>query len=163
MELLYEIFTVLAVFLGLFGGFLLSWIAPEELVPGKRYFLLLQRALLALIFGVFIFSLNFGLLYKVILAVLLSGAVAYFNIDDRIIYPVAGVLVVLTIPDKAYLMILASLVFMYGMIVGTLFCTKYVKGEKFNEKLSVVFVGLISRHWYFLLAAFFVFGVTLLV
>lgn len=77
MNFLSYALSIAASFSGLFIGFFLIWIAPEEKKPGERHFKMLQYAVLSLISAVLlIYSLD---LYSILLAIILVPAALFLK------------------------------------------------------------------------------------
>ena len=134
MEILNYILAVVITFLGLFVGFLLALIAEEELKPGKPYFIFLQN----LIFSLIIFFLLFFSELTVWLAILIATLTFIFLIKTNI-NSIAIYLSLAFIFNGAFRNLLkvfileASLVFIYGIITGSLVTYKLK-----NKKLKTV-------------------------
>ncbi|MEW5896910.1 MAG: hypothetical protein AB1668_04415 [Nanoarchaeota archaeon] len=80
METYSQVLVFLLSFGGTFFGVALSRIAPEEIAPGKKYFLLLKRILFMLIFVVVIFfAFKDKSYYMLSFFALFSGALFVFE------------------------------------------------------------------------------------
>jgi len=114
---------------GILFGIILSYIAPEELSSGKRYFMLL-RMILYLLFNLiviyFSWSMNdlFGIL---ILLILIIGSIFVYKFPQKS-YSWWGLYVVFTlcyflIPVSNFQTLATVLTFLYGLPLGTLLRT----------------------------------------
>ncbi len=124
-------------FLGLALGYLFTFLAPEEVRPGERYFRWLKRALLVVFFGVMVYDgliINRKLLLSVILIIAgviiwgldFTGKDLLLKFTTKQIHPGASelatyayfVLVYFLLSEQQLL--LASIIFLYGLPAGTL-------------------------------------------
>jgi len=147
MQLLNYSLISLISFLGLLAGMILAFTAKEELRPGKKYFLLLQKFTLLLIL---IFSLNFfniNLYLRIMIYVLFIILMA-INIKSQIIYPVLGIVFFISSKNPELFVINSILIFFYGFPSGSLFAEKLIKKKK-----SFVFNKLLLTYFWFILIA----------
>ncbi len=129
MQLLnYSLVSIIS-FSGLLVGMILAFTAKEELEPGKKYFLLLQKLtlLLILIFLLNFFNIN---LYLRITIYILFIFLMTINIKSQIIYPALGVVFFLSSRDINLFVINSILIFLYGFPTGSLFAKKLIKKKK---------------------------------
>tara|TARA_Y100000310_G_scaffold138709_1_gene137734 strand:- start:150 stop:662 length:513 start_codon:yes stop_codon:yes gene_type:complete len=106
-------------FLGLIMGYLLAKIAPEEMAPGRKYFTK-ALAFVAIAMGVslILFSTaNLTPLNALILAITVLGVISGLFYED--IYLMLGLGIAAASTIKLGI-ILASLIFVYGMLEGSL-------------------------------------------
>lgn len=110
-------------------GMLLAFAAKEELEPGKKYFLLLQKLTLLL---VLIFLVNFFnvILYLRIIIYILFIFLMTINIKSQIIYPALAVVFFLSSKNPDLFVINSILIFFYGFPTGSLFAKKLIKKKK---------------------------------
>jgi len=129
MQLLNYSLISLVSFSGLLIGMLLAFTAKEELQPGKKYFMLMQKIILLLII---IFLLNFFNinLYLRIIIYILFILLMIINIKSQIIYPALGVVFFLSSKDINLLITNSILIFLYGFPAGSLFAKKLIKKKK---------------------------------
>ncbi len=107
-----EALLVLISFLGLIVGITLALIAPEELKDGRKYFVWVKFVLLLLIIGISVFfSMNYYLAIPIIIA-----AGLFFYKREYMFLPAFAAFV----KDANGLFILYSLLFLYGLPVGSL-------------------------------------------
>lgn len=108
---------ILLSFIGILIGVLIARYTKEELNPGKKYFILIERVCLIIISLILIYN------YKISWTVLLGLAIGYFlNIN----YLVFGLILVLTNNIYASLII-----FIYGLPYGSM-----LKNNKINKILK---------------------------
>ena len=145
MQLLnYSLVSIIS-FSGLLIGMLLAFTAKEELEPGKKYFLLLQKLTLLLIL---IFLLNFfnvGI-YSRITMYILFIALMTFNIKSQVVYPILAIVFFLSSKDINLFITNSILIFFYGFPTGSLFAKKLIKKKK-----SFVFKKIFLTHFWFIL------------
>jgi len=114
---------------GILFGIALSYIAPEELEAGKKYFLFL-RAIFYIIFAAvttyFIWPVM-SLVGILVQLILLGGLILRwktFALKYEILIYAAFISCFLLVTTSAYFPIAATCIFLYGLPVGTLIRTK---------------------------------------
>lgn len=143
MNLLNYSLTAIISYIGLFVGFILAIIAKEEIKPGKKYFIFLQKLILLLIF---IFLLVFIKLNYILVLLILVFIVIYllktkkeFN-ESPYIYIVLSVVFYLSLKILSLFVIESSLIFIYGLPTGSLLTKKSKKESITNILKNVGFV-----------------------
>lgn len=138
----YSIISIIS-YSGLFLGFLLAIIAKEEIKQGERYFILLKKTILALIF---IFLLILKTKDHLTTTLILAFVILYmiktkkeFN-ELPYIYIILGLVLYTSSKNLELLMIESSLIFILGFPVGTLL-TK--KDKKRTLKEIIKNIGLV--------------------
>jgi len=89
MEYLFYVGIVIVAFLGLLSGIILGAISPEEVVPGRRWLLLLQKALYLLLIAIVLYA-HHTLLQAAI--ILISAGIGYLLLPYRSLYLLFGAL-----------------------------------------------------------------------
>lgn len=145
MQLLNYFLISIISFLGILIGMLLAFTAKEELEPGKKYFMLMQKIILLLII---IFLLNFFNinLYLRIIIYILFILLMIINIKSQIIYPALGVVFFLSSKDINLLITNSILIFLYGFPAGSLFAKKLIKKKK-----SFVLKNIFLNYFWFVI------------
>lgn len=125
--------------LGLISGYIVAIIAKEELIAGKKYFLLLQGLFLTLM-GILISYLFTSIQSYITLAIFLTFILLFvitknhFNIFLKEGLFLLGIIIFsLNIKDNVHLLILSSILFFYSLLAGTLIYLK-VNILKINTK-----------------------------
>lgn len=113
-------------YLGLLAGFFLASLTREELPTAKRYFQLLQRlvVLAAAAVAMEYFSVSIFVKVAVYLLLLLLLAV---SIRTSFYYAVFGVVVFFVSASQNALLVLSSLVFLFGLLSGSIYFERNVK------------------------------------
>jgi hypothetical protein len=126
MNFILEILMLLFACTGIIFGVILAMIAPEELKLGKKYFLLIKKVLFVILFFFINYLLYIGETYTlmVIFSIL---AIILFVIELTIwkkVYEIANYIIFLIpyffVGDQNSKLILAVLIFIYGLPTGTL-------------------------------------------
>jgi len=117
-------------FFGLLIGATLSLFTKEELKPGRKYFILLEKALLLAVSLVIVFYVKDFFVFFVL------GFFAGFVF--RRIYFYLGLALPLTL--GSFLILLSSLIFVFGMPHGTLIAGELKKRKKIVKEM--VFSGI---------------------
>lgn len=139
---MFRLFIFALSFLGLVAGVILAFLTKEELLPGEKYFKLLEKVLL-LIIGVVIISYVADFFSFFFIGLVLG---VFF----RRLYAYAGVLA--AIESKEFLLLVSSLVFLLGLPHGTLIVKNLLKNERiFRELLfsAGFFLGGLIVFWVF--------------
>lgn len=136
---------------GFLVGILLSIISPEEMKPGKKYFVFIKNFLFYLIvfFSLslfYVYQLGYFLLmplaYLAFYTILIRKQKVYWR--EPLNYVFFGILYLFFYVfafENSWLIILASMIFLYGLPTGTLFRLelvekqerKYTYGVKHNK------------------------------
>lgn len=136
MSLFSELMILAVSLTGILSGIALSYISPEELVPGKKYFLLLKRLITILIFVLAIclsfFEKNYFLLIPAILILVLSiisFKIKKINVwySEWINYFLFTGIYLLSI-ETNFKLLTATLIFIYGLPLGSMI--RKLKHEK---------------------------------
>ena len=112
---------------GVLAGMLLSHIAQEELAAGKKYFIIIYRIIFVLLSGIIAYFLSI-LSFKVLIIFVFS-AIVLLTIDLKRPSPYAFYahyfffLIGYFLSGKP--LIVAAIIFLYGLPVGTLVRMKY--------------------------------------
>ena len=129
-------------FLGFPFGLFLSFVSPEEMNPGKKYFKLLQNLLLVLILF-FIFNYySLPLIASILITItVFLGVFCWQNkYKSIILYLILAVLLYLSSKNPLLFALESSLIFMYGVPAGSLI--KYRKKD---------FLKIVAKHSIFIL------------
>ena len=135
MEILNYSLVVLVIAIGLILGRVLAWMAKEEIKAGKKYFLLLQKALFCAVIFTLMYANKTNAQYTWIGAVIIFAYLAYFKkVNITITYVVLALAVYLSTKTD-YFLLASSLAFLYGLPTGTL-----LKDKKFIALNLIVFL-----------------------
>ncbi len=159
MDILQQVLLLIVVFLGGPVGVILSYVAREELAPGKRYFFVLKRAVfLAIIFLTFLYS---GLVTLAVIATLLLALILYFykhRLIEYLLYAVLAVIYPIALSNAALILIASVLTFFYGFPKASLFVLRYG-----HAKLPTLLKTFLQKNYYFLIIALAILVIRLLV
>ncbi len=113
---------------GIIWGYLLALIAPEELTKGKKYFVLVKRIILGLMIvlvNYYLYLLKeylFLIIFTLLIIFLFLMEVVF--VPKRKVYELLIYSLILSsfflISDSDFRLILASLIFLYSLVSGTL-------------------------------------------
>ena len=126
MNFILEILMLLFACTGIIFGLILAMIAPEELKLGKKYFLLIKRAMFVIMF--FLINYSLYVVENYILLVIFSIlAIILFVVELTVwkkVYEIANYVIFLVpyffVEGQSIKLILAILIFIYGLPTGTL-------------------------------------------
>lgn len=123
MEILNYFLISLVVYLGLLAGIIISYMAKEELKPGKRYFILAHNITLAFILY-FILEFIKANVYIVFLLPLAFVVFLFYYTEtykkSYALYPILGGFFFIVSSNNNQLLIMSGLIFFYGFLIGTL-------------------------------------------
>ncbi|MBU1202228.1 MAG: hypothetical protein KJ583_00090 [Nanoarchaeota archaeon] len=136
--MIFELIISLICFLGLFVGFFIASKTVEELKPGTKYFVYLQKALFIL--TIFFVLYEYGYLLLGLIAVILFSIFLFWSKKnfDRLMYLVLSLSLFLGFFNQS--IVIPSLIFFYGFPTGTIY---YMKSKKVS--------GLFFENYYFLI------------
>ena len=118
-----ELLIIIISFLGLVIGSWLSFLTPEEFNSGKKYFILLKKAILFVLVIIFLLP-TFSLMYTISLFIIGALAARFF----RKVYFYLGLALALSFfISIEFSLLTASLIFIFGLPHGTLNANKYLK------------------------------------
>lgn len=150
-------------FLGVFAGGILALISPEELKAGKKYWIFSKYIFLLLIIAaIFYYSILYS---NIITAILISGALIFLKLAKGEYPAFAFVFFFSWIVNLDFLLIIASLIFIYGLFTGTIDSEKFLvhKLSKYNKidlkkiEIGKMFMQILKNNVLYL-----IFGIILL-
>ena len=147
MQLLNYSLISLISFSGLLIGMILAFTAKEELDPGKKYFILLQKIILLLILILLLNSLDISIYFRIIIYALFIFLMT-INIKSQAIYPALAIIFFISSKDINLFIINSILIFFYGFPTGSLFAKKLIK----MRKLFVLKNIFLSYFWFVVIA-----------
>ena len=125
MELINYTLLTIVTYIGIFCGVVLSFISPEELKPGRRYFLIMQKILL--------FLMSISLFYHItFINIILSLTIVLFAIIQKnsfIAYLLFAIIIFINVQNIALVTIISVLIFLYGLPTGSLLSNTKKKTE----------------------------------
>nr|MCK4929470.1 hypothetical protein [Nanoarchaeota archaeon] len=146
--LLTYIILLIIIFLGLLIGLLIGYMAKEELKPGKKYFDILRHALFIAILVVF-FVKNPSVVFIIFIAALVI-IFSFSKHRETLYYYTLAVIFFLSWHYNGFAL-LAPLIFLYGLPVGSIYLHNHIKKKK-----KQVILGLLYRY-----AGFLILGIIL--
>jgi hypothetical protein len=127
------IVTALFVFCGVYVGALLAFIAPEELKPGRGYFRALMNALLVFVLLVLLYNYGANLFVLILLGVA-ATVFLYFTSEtspvNQVAYFLLGVAFFFSTATMDLFIITASMIFLYGLPLGSLYVARKMKKSR---------------------------------
>lgn len=148
MEIINYSLSVLIVFLGLIAGIVLAKINPEELKQGRKYFILLQKGALFIIFLLLLFFFKLDSIYIIISCILFLIFLYFVKLKKSIgiiTYSLLAVILFISSFREAYFTYMAILIFIYGFPAGSLFYynTKTHKVKNFLNYLWFIALAIL--------------------
>ena len=146
MQPLSYFLAALIAFTGIIAGVFLAFFTKEEMKPGKRYFELLQKALLAVIAAVFLYYSGMQLVfriaaYSVVILFLALSKNPGNGIAGSIIYGILGLVLYLGRLNQKSFFIISSLIFLYGLPTGSLNASGMLKKQKLDAVKKALVTG----------------------
>jgi len=146
MEYISYIIVSLVAFLGLIVGSVLAFVSPEEMKPGRKYFIFMRRTLF-----VIISAFTLYLLWDSNLLFFIFGVLFIFFymklLDKPVIYLMIGAYIPLSFHLAQYTAVIASLAFLFGMPAGSL----YVSGSSKKKKMILLKEAVIRHFLYYVI------------
>lgn len=137
-------FSLIASFIGIFAGIFISVNAREELAIGKKYFLLIERIILAIILGLVLYFYGLDMYFALGVSLVAFAVLHRIKLNDTIIFLVLGIAFFL---GRGYA-IVVSLIFLYGMAAGSL-----LTSEEKKSKFWQIVGKALRKCWYYLIVA----------
>jgi hypothetical protein len=159
MDLMNYILAAIVTYLGLFAGMLLAFFTEEELKPGRKYFTIIRRICILLIFGsLFYYFIANKLILEVVITTIIFAVLAYFcyhlgiraNKGERpisnsyMVYVVLAIVFYLSSKVIGMHILISSLLFLYGLPAGTQITDPKKKLVSFLTVIKHVFYVLIA-------------------
>lgn len=124
MEILSYFLISLIVYLGLGVGIVLSFMAKEELKPGKKYFILIHNIILAFILFFILEFLKINVFLTLLLPLVISVLLFYFKLEfykkSPWVYLFFGIIFFIASKNINNLLIISALMFFYGFLISSL-------------------------------------------
>ncbi len=115
-----DYFVVMALsFSGLIAGLVIALNVREELEPGRKYFILMQKSVVVAVLAVLVSFLPVPIVARAGLY-LLAVLLAIVMVDSRIAYCILGVAFFAVSASQSHFLLAAVLVFIYGLASGSL-------------------------------------------
>ena len=126
MEFLTYIFTSLIVYFGLILGGITAYMARDELKQGKKYFILMQNFILALIAAFLLYFFSISIYFMIVASLIVFFALFLIEKSWKsyFIYPLLAVIFYLSSKSLNLFMLESTLIFLYGFPTAALFVKK---------------------------------------
>ncbi|MFC1742321.1 hypothetical protein ACFL3V_07335 [Nanoarchaeota archaeon] len=154
--------TLLFSFLGVYVGAILAFISPEELKPGRLYFKALMNTVLIFLILILLYSYNANIFLLILLGVAASVFLYYTSEEtpiNQIAYFLLGIALFFSTKSEDLFITTASLIFIYGLPLGSLFVARRMKKSKstiltdliLNFSLYIIvalMMNLVALYWF---------------
>lgn len=138
------------IFLGLYIGLCIGYVAEEELKPGRKYFEILRHLLFLAALAVF-FIKNPSIIFFIFTALLII-IFSFSRHRETLYYYALAVILFISWRFNGFTL-LAPLTFLYGFPVGSIYLHTHFKGKK---KKKQILLGMFRQY-----AGFLIVGVVL--
>jgi len=142
--MLNQILIVVTAYLGLLTGSITSFIAPEELNQGRKYFLLAEKILSIIILALFFYHLKLYWWLSAIILIVIWLVIARYTFKEWIQFTLFAVILGLT-KNMILFYTIASLIFIYAMCSAGLYFSRYVKNNKIGNKVKLTSLLLLKN------------------
>jgi hypothetical protein len=120
-----EILSYLSLFIAVFGfyaGIILSYISPEEMKDGRKYFRIMRYFIIIILLLISLFFMynNFSFLIIIIFGLLLLSLYFLYINWERFVFLIFGIVLGLSFIIESYYLFLLSFIFIYGLPAGSL-------------------------------------------
>lgn len=120
MEILNYALVAVVIAIGLILGRVLAWMAKEEIKAGKKYLLILQKALFCAITAVLIYANRTNVHYVWIGGLIIFAYLSFFKkINHLMISAILGAGLYISSSTDQFLLT-SALIFLYGLSAGSL-------------------------------------------
>ena len=113
-------------YIGLLAGFILASATKEELPTARKYFPWLQRLVIIAIAAFVMDFFNINLILKIVAYAVLLLIVAV-GINTQFFYTIFGASLFAVSKDKNMLLIVLSMVFLFGLLSGSVYFDGHVR------------------------------------
>ncbi len=145
------ILTTLFAFLGVYVGAILAFISPEELKPGRMYLRACMNTVLIFTVLILLYSYNAHIAVLILLGVAASSFL-YYTSDtspvNQIAYFLLGIAFFFAAKNADLFILISSLVFIYGLPLGSLFVLRKAKKSK-----QTILADLLLNYGFFVIVA----------
>ncbi|MBI2574295.1 hypothetical protein HYV82_00220 [Candidatus Woesearchaeota archaeon] len=150
MQPLTYFLAALISFTGIIAGAVLAFVTKEEMKPGIKYFMLLQKALLAATAAVFVYYSGLQLPVRIVIyaAVILLLALSR-SINSSIAYALLGGVFYFSSFSRQPFLIISALIFLYGLPTGSIIAAGVIR----KPKSAAVKKALLTGAWFVAVAA----------
>ncbi|MBN2458967.1 hypothetical protein JXB28_01675 [Candidatus Woesearchaeota archaeon] len=132
-------------FLGLLAGLIIAYSAEEELQPGRKYMVVFKNLVMVLVLIVFCIK-NPNLWLILLMALVFAGCTFSKQREKALYYALA--LMLFASWKLEGLALIAPLIFLYGLPLGSLYLHEHLKYSKDKKK---ILAGLFKEYSAFLL------------
>ena len=123
--------ALLVSYSGLIAGIAIAYSAKEELATGKRYFAMLQKALLAAVVAISLNHLGIPLaLRKIAYALIILLLASKYELDSSIAYGILGAAFFLSRNTQDTFFVISALIFIYGLSTGSIAVEENLKDAR---------------------------------
>ena len=145
------VLAMLIAYLGLITGVILGMNSPEEMKPGKQWLTLLSSFLFGLFVGVIIaYFVIFPVTYihygLAILAVMLVLA-RFVRAPRFVLYTLLAMTIALFIGHQSFFLVLAALLFLYGLPEGSLIVEPYTEKKCLLRPWKTYLIDAWRQSW----------------
>ncbi len=130
-------------------GMLLAFIAPEELRGAQRYLRLLQKLVVIVMIVLLFYYTGFDI-FTIVLSLLLLGLVLFTRNEQSVLFYLLGIVLYASLSNILFLKNLSILIFIFGLVSGLLYTTKYQKNNKINKLLLSLVIEIILKYIIFI-------------
>ncbi|NQU99033.1 hypothetical protein HQ533_06250 [Candidatus Woesearchaeota archaeon] len=142
-DIVLDLIVSIVCFLGLFVGLLIGYFAKEELKPGRKYLVILQKIMFILVVFFIFYEFGFwllGLLFLVFFSLILFQMKKDYS---KMMYFFSAVFLFISFYTMSS--IIPALVFFYSFPTGSLFLL-----ESKEKKCLSLISGLFAKYYFFL-------------
>lgn len=142
--------AMLAAWLGLYTGILLSWLASEELKPGKVYLDLLESVTYGILVGVALIALAqpFRMAHYAIAILFITLLLArLMKVEPFIKTTIAFLLLALLIGEQTMFLIFAAMLFINQLPVGATLVSPYASGRRVRRDPMLLIKAAWKQSW----------------
>ncbi len=123
--------ALLVSYSGLIAGITIAYSAKEELATGKKYFTMLQKALLAAVVAISLNHSGIPLALRIIAyALIILLLASKYELNSRISYGIFGAAFFLSRTSQDIFFLISALIFIYGLSTGSIAVEENLKDAR---------------------------------
>jgi hypothetical protein len=124
------VLSLIVAYSGLYAGVWLGTNSPEEIKPGKKYLLFCQKTMFCLLLLTIVYLLKDQWLSLILLGltyVTFTLLHKRWELELKEFYLAVTVIALMVSKDPSYVYLFACVIFMYGMLAGSLLVEPHIK------------------------------------
>lgn len=140
---------IIVLYLAPLLGMFLAFIAPEELADAQKYLRFLQKITIIIIIILLFYYPGFDI-FTIILSLLLFVLVLITRNEQTVVFCLLGIVFYASLSNMIFLKNVSILIFIFGLMNGLLYTSKYQKNNKINKQIVYLVVEIMLKYLLFI-------------